>query len=118
MRSAQSSRLDPFHNSHYRQSKLANSAMMYFPKKSQYEKLEETIMNQKTMNLPNIGRQSHANIVPITKMSPDASRNKTQVFDTSRYMGAIPLSMRFYQKLSNFGNFPTSHYLCTKNLFR
>lgn len=54
MKSAHSSRLNPFHISNYRLPNLVTSSVQFAPK-SKLEKLGETIMNQKSFSIPQIG---------------------------------------------------------------
>jgi hypothetical protein len=54
---SQSSRLNPFHLSNYKVSKMDESTKSYFPRKSRLQKLGETIHKQKDYSAAhNIGR--------------------------------------------------------------
>jgi hypothetical protein len=54
MRSAHSSRLNPFHVSNYRVPKMNQSVMMTTNKRSVFDKLGESIMSQNNYGLSNI----------------------------------------------------------------
>ena len=56
MRSAHSSRLNPFHISNYRVDKMNESSMSNFARKSKLQKLGEIIQNQKSPNLSQISK--------------------------------------------------------------
>lgn len=56
MRSAHSSRLNPFHVSNYHPNKFNPANSSYNQSMTKMEKLEETIKSQKSFNLPVISR--------------------------------------------------------------
>ncbi|CAI2373839.1 unnamed protein product [Moneuplotes crassus] len=72
MRSAKSTRLDPYHMSHYRVNKMTDSTYSHFSPKAKFQRLGEMIQSQSDMRYKPIEKPQNGSMI---------SRNKAEAFD-------------------------------------